>query len=287
MEDITSNFIFNIKKKIKIQKSIKPFDIYPIKNYLSRNIPKNKYSKIFFCIFKINTFSNNLMLPSLEYLLYKYNTSNEMIFPFINIEKYAENNDDNLYKFYIKNYSNFLLKELDYKNTKLTNVGYIEIGSNLFCFLKLNQDKLNYLEVYNKQNNNNLWWATLSEINNSKLINYNINDSVTYIFKKFNFLKDFNSSNHFKEQILYICESKSNIINILQNNFANNSIFKPLDICIKDAIKNKIKNPVLIRCCIFSKKIVTKSINIKNLFKISPISLHCIKFKSNNSFKIK
>lgn len=266
----------NIIIKIKIKKKY----IYNIEKKLQQEIPNTKFLKIFVCIYKIKTFSKKLIMPSLEYLLYK-NDNNEMIFPFFKI---TSNQND--LKISIKKYSTFLLKNIN-NNNNVKITGYLTIDENLFCLLEVKNKSIENIKLNNIQNDHKLWWTTIHEINSGKLINYKIHETTKYIFNQNKFLYIFNKKNIYREQPLYICDSCENVLKILKNNFLTNSNFHPLNICIKNAKKKKIKKPVLIRCSVFSKKYITKSIKISNLFRILPISLHFIKFTSNNKFKIK
>ena len=282
MEDISSKFVIKkiIKNNIKIKiKPKKNKNIYNIENKLLQNIPNTKFLKIFVCIYRVKHFSKNLIMPSLEYLFYKDNY--EIILPFFNITSKHNN-----FKTLIKDYSLFLLKKnkIDYD---VQIKGYLTIGKNLFCFLQVENKVIENITLNNIQHNENLWWATLNEIYSGRLINYKIHKSIKYLFSQNKFLYAFNKKNIYREKTLYICESCENVLKIIKNNFIENRNFQPLNICIKNAKKKKIKKPVLIRCSIFSKKNIIKPTNISNLFRILPVSLHFIKFTTNNKFKIK
>lgn len=284
MEDILSKY--TIKKNIQTNKNIqikiknKKY-IYNIQKNLLENIPNTKFLKIFVCIYKVKKFSKNLIMPSLEYLLYKEN--NEMILPFFNITSKHKN-----IKTLIENFSLFLLKKIK-NNNSVEIKGYLTVDKNLFCFLQVKNNLIKNIKLNNIQNDEKLWWTTLYEINSGNLINYKIHESVKYIFNENKFLYSFNKKNIYREKILYICESCDDTLNIIKNHFVKNRNFQPLKNCIKNAKKKKIKKPVLIRCSIFFKKnkSVNKGMIISNLFRILPVSIHFIKFTSNNKFKIK
>lgn len=288
MNDITSKY--TIKTKTKTQKEINKIKIkhklnkklYSIHNKLNSKIPNQKFINIFVVLFKINTFTNDLIMPSLEFLLYK-NKKNEMIFPFFKIKNKQKMNEK------IIKYSNFLLHSFNYENISLKTHGYIDIDTNLFSFIELKQNNINNFYISNQQSKKKLWWVTHDEIRNIYLMNYKINNSVIYIFNNYRFLNNFNLENEYFPQTLFICDSCDNILNILRSKFIDNKIFKPLNICIKDAIKKKISKPVLIRATIFSKQNITKPTKIGNLFRILPRSLHFIKINPSyrNLFKIK
>lgn len=281
MEDILSKYIIKkiTKNNTKLQIKTKKKNIYNIENKLLQKIPNTKFLKIFVCIYKVKHFSKNLIMPSLEYLLYKDN--NEMTIPFFNITSKHKN-----FKTLIKKYSLFLLKKIN-NNNNVQLRGYLTIDKNLFCFLQVQNKAITNIKLNNIQNNENLWWTTLNEIYTGKLINYKIHKSTKYLFNQNKFLYVFNKHNPYREKTLYICDSCENVINIIKNHFIENRKFQPLHICIKNAKKKKIKKPVLIRCSVFSKKNIIKPTKISNLFRILPLSLHFIKFTSNNKFKIK
>ena len=238
MEDISSKFVIKkiIKNNIKIKiKPKKNKNIYNIENKLLQNIPNTKFLKIFVCIYRVKHFSKNLIMPSLEYLFYKDNY--EIILPFFNITSKHNN-----FKTLIKDYSLFLLKKnkIDYD---VQIKGYLTIGKNLFCFLQVENKVIENITLNNIQHNENLWWATLNEIYSGRLINYKIHKSIKYLFSQNKFLYAFNKKNIYREKTLYICESCENVLKIIKNNFIENRNFQPLNICIKNAKKKKLKNP--------------------------------------------
>ena len=290
MNDIISTYTFEKKNELQTKKQIPRVkikyttnkNIYSIHNKLNPKIPNKSFSNIFIIMFKIKTFTNNLILPSLEFLLYK-NAKNKMIFPFFKIKNIKKVNKN------IINYSTFLLDHFNYNDYSLKIQGYIDINSNLFCFIKLKQKPIDSCYISNQQKNRKLWWVTHHEIKNGSLMNFKIHNSVIYIFKNYTFINDFDLQNEYVSQTLFICDSYENILHLLKNKFTENNIFKPLNICIEDAIKKKINNPFLLRVSIFSKKNITAPTEIKNLFRILPISTHFIKIDPNyiHLFKLK
>ena len=135
-------------------------------------------SIISFCIYRIITCKNRSKPsnPFLQYLLYKYPStqtaaSNIMVFPFI---KYRSGT--------INTIANHMTKSLT--GEKLSIKGFIENGEQLFLFFDLQEGNDISIAVVNyKDRNQELWWALIDEICNSrKVITFPIHHSVYLTF---------------------------------------------------------------------------------------------------------
>jgi len=186
---------------------------YEIEEYMEtdiKNINANtKY--IFFCIYKIEQ-SNTL--PYLQYILYKY-PNNLMVFPFIEIKNNTNNNAD-----YILNLINDYI--IDITGTTQTIKGYIEKENKLFVFVNLNNSTDKTTNVNLKTQEHKLWWCLIDEIcNKNKVLNYPVHKSVIDIFnnnKYLMYIKNQNKKYISLPNVLYMCDTKTNIINFIKLN---------------------------------------------------------------------
>ena len=140
-------------------------------------IPTNP-SVISFCIYRIITCKNRSKpaSPFLQYLLYKYPTtkseiSDMMVFPFI---KYKTGK--------IKTIASHMTKNLT--GEQLSIKGFIENGEQLFLFFDLQEVHNISIAVVNyKDRKQELWWALIDEICNSrKVITFPVHHSVYLLF---------------------------------------------------------------------------------------------------------
>lgn len=133
--------------------------------------------QICFCIFRVIHCreQQNVQMPFLEYLLYKYphstkKESNLMVFPFIkgggSIKKKAEKH----------------VKIITAKNLKIK--GFVEINNSVYLFFNYSEDNDNLIKrVFYKTKNDNLWWCLMDEIcNHKKVLNFPIHPSVYNLF---------------------------------------------------------------------------------------------------------
>ena len=176
--DILPTHIKVNSPSLKISKSCDyTYNIEQILNTNIHDIPTNP-STISFCIYSIITCKNRAkpMHPFLQYLLYKYPSSNTdnsnlLVFPFIKYKKGS-----------VITIANKITKDLT--GQKLSIKGFLENNEQLYLFFDMYETESTPIDIVNyKGNNNNLWWALLDEICNShKLINYPIHHSVYMIF---------------------------------------------------------------------------------------------------------
>ena len=164
---------------LKLENGCKTYN-YPIENILNTNFatayPEPK--RICFVIYRINHCQNriNVVLPFIEYLLYKYphskkSTSDLFVFPFINKKQGG-----------ILQQANKFFKQLTGHSVKSN--GYIEQEQNIFIFYNLSSVpnyKIKKIKLLTKKNE--LWWCLIDEIcNHRKIITFPIHPSVTMLF---------------------------------------------------------------------------------------------------------
>ena len=163
----------------KVESECHKYD-YPIEPILNTDFstafPEAK--KIVLSIYRINHCQNRteVMLPFLEYLLYKYpssnkNTSNLFVFPFI------KKKPGNIFK-----QANAFVKEITHYSMK--PVGFLEKDQNIYIFYNLS-NVLNYridkIKLLTK--NSELWWCLIDEIcNYKKVIQFPVHPSVYTLF---------------------------------------------------------------------------------------------------------
>ena len=158
---------------------------------------------IYACCFRVIESKPNKIIqnPFLEYLLFKYPSSNSShsnlcIFPFRILGKDT-----------VKQASKKLLNDLKYKTTDC--LGFIQNRKGIFLFYEIPYKKYN-VNLYKK--NTQLWWTTIHEICNSKcILNFPIHNSVTQLFlnnNKLIFLKNKDNINIQIPTIGYYTESK-------------------------------------------------------------------------------
>ena len=138
--------------------------IYNIKNILSTEYTKiKKDTKIHLCIYNI---INNQYNPFLVYILYKYPDLDILSFPTFRV-------------------NNNQIKEINEFYHKISGVnnepdGYLLFNNDVYVFFNL-EIKYNVLNKYDSSNE--LWWATIYEMCNSKqMLHFDVHDSVSELF---------------------------------------------------------------------------------------------------------
>ena len=154
---------------------------YNIKTTLNTNLDQMSKSadRVCVCMYRIIHCRNqqNVQMPFLEYLLYKYpesskKESNIMVFPFIKGGKSI-----------IKNATAFVYK-LTAQTLKIE--GFIEKNNTIFLFYNYSEvDNGIVKRVFYKTKSNTLWWCLIDEIcNHKKVLNFPIHPSVYTTFYK-------------------------------------------------------------------------------------------------------
>jgi len=136
-------------------------------------IKKNTTLFVYACCFRVIISKPNKIIqnPFLEFLLYKYPTSNNKysnlcIFPFRILGKDT-----------IKQASKKLIKDIYPSNDCL---GYIQNSKGIFLFYEVPYKKY---KVPLLKKNHQLWWSTIHEIcNQKKILNFPIHNSVSKLF---------------------------------------------------------------------------------------------------------
>ena len=155
---------------------------YPVDSVLNTDFAHlgKSYKKIFACIYRVSHCLNrgNVLMPFLEYLLYKYpesnsSTSDLLVFPFVKAAKARP----------VEEQANELVKDIT--SRALQPRGYIERGgSDVFIFYNLSNTELDgvpKVKLINRKNE--LWWCLIDEICNWKtVINYPVHRSVFSLF---------------------------------------------------------------------------------------------------------
>ena len=139
-----------------------------------------KYAdRVCLCIYRVVhcKLQQNVKMPFLEYLLYKYPHSNSkesdiMVFPFI---KGTGN---------IKKNSNRFVKKLTNHDLKIE--GFIERNNTIYLFYNYSTINNSIVKrVFYKTKEDSLWWCLIDEIcNHKKVLNFSIHPSVYTIFYK-------------------------------------------------------------------------------------------------------
>ena len=152
---------------------------YNIKTTLNTNmdqLPKSA-DRICICMYRVIHCRNqqNVQMPFLEYLLYKYpessnKESNLLVFPFIKGGKSV-----------IKSANSFVYKLID---QTIKPEGFIEKNKTVFLFYNYsNNDNSIVKRVFYKTKKNTLWWCLIDEICNYKrVLNFPVHPSVFNIF---------------------------------------------------------------------------------------------------------
>lgn len=136
---------------------------YNIKKQLSEKYLKHKKERVHICVYNIVNENDN---PFLLYLLYKYPNNNVLAFPNFIVE-----ND-------MLSESNKLFKKIT--NSSVEPEGYLVYEGEIYIFynLKIFHSMQNLYESKNE-----LWWATIDEMCNSKtIINFDIHSTVSNMF---------------------------------------------------------------------------------------------------------
>ena len=154
--------LFNpLLKKVDKKKEIH-YNIQCRKDYSNISLTSNQ--RIFACVYQINKTG---LHPFLQYTLWKYATSDIMIFPFL-----KPNNQTPLQN------AKTILKKINKENSKLK--GYKLNDNGVFFFFEdhLSKNKLDFT-----YRNKNKWWACIDEIcNHQNILNFPIHSSVTSLF---------------------------------------------------------------------------------------------------------
>ena len=130
--------------------------------------------KVNMCAFDVN---NQHKYPFLKYLLYKNKTSNKCYFPpfFITSDKSED---------IVQRATNLIKKLLDNVSQTADNVvfnGFKVLNNNIYIFFDLTQCAIKQSDLL--WNSNNLWFAIIDEIINTKTIcNILIDECVTHLF---------------------------------------------------------------------------------------------------------
>ena len=152
---------------------------YNIQTTLNTNlkeIPQNT-TRVCICIYRIIHCRNqqNVQMPFLEYLLYKYpesakKESNVMIFPFLKGGASS-----------VKNANEFV-KKITGQSLKIE--GFIEKSSTVFLFYNYSDIEDGVIKrVFYKTKANTLWWCLIDEIcNHKKVLNFPVHPSVYTTF---------------------------------------------------------------------------------------------------------
>ena len=196
--DVTMSYLLKQQtKKSKIQeKQLDNFNIeyhkysYPIEKHLEKditNVDLNEGDIINICCYYVSTTS---IRPFLKYLLFKYSEKNTdysdlLVFPFFKFDD-LENDEDliDYAKNKISNIFDFL------KNVTLNYKGTIKNENGLNIIIELSEkDFSNYNDISYKSRNDNIWFGLISEIiDERKILNFPINNSVSNLFLNNDFL---------------------------------------------------------------------------------------------------
>jgi len=141
-----------------------------------KNIKKQKYKSIFFCIYRI--VGSETENKFIQYLLYKYTKKQNDIcsFPFVkyNAKKGVE-----------QQLKDFMSQTLQITKIMGWNMkGFIESKNNIFVFIKLQSNLGKFSNQKNeKKRDDKLWWVLIDEIcNHRKILNFPIDKIVTTLF---------------------------------------------------------------------------------------------------------
>ena len=160
---------------------------YPIHDIVNTNFTSisSTYNKLAVCPYFITTCKNRygVYKPYLQYLLYKYPTTNKkfgnlLVFPFIDVKTNIN----------VKTAANKLLHSVI--KIKITPTGFIQSDNTIFVFYDLSSvDEYSTIPRAEQQwlklikQSSNLWWVLIDEIcNHRKSLNFPIHKSVTSLF---------------------------------------------------------------------------------------------------------
>ena len=160
---------------------------YPIHDIVNTNFTQisSTYNKLAVCPYFITTCKNRygVYKPYLQYLLYKYPTTNKkfgnlLVFPFIDVKTNIN----------VKTAANKLLHSV--VKIKITPTGFIQSDNTIFVFYDLSSvDEYSTIPRAEQQwlklikQSSNLWWVLIDEIcNHRKSLNFPIHKSVTSLF---------------------------------------------------------------------------------------------------------
>ena len=163
---------------------------YPIEKHLNQDTIDRNFSDIDIvniCCYYVSTTS---VRPFLKYLLYKYpNDDSEhsdlLVFPFF---KYNDLDEDEDAVDYAKNKIASMFGFID--ESDLAFKGSIKNKNGLHIVIELKErDFLQYNEIAYKSRGDNIWFGLISEIvDEQKILNFPINDSVSFLFLTNEFL---------------------------------------------------------------------------------------------------
>jgi len=154
--------------------------LYPIKTALNTDFSSiySEPKRICLAVYRVNHCRNrsDILMPFLEYLLYKYPASNKsssnlFIFPFIK----GKNGN-------ILQHANAFFKHLTGYSSKPE--GFLEQDQNIYLFYNISElDNYKITRVTLQTQKSELWWCLIDEIcNHKKIINFPIHPSVYRLF---------------------------------------------------------------------------------------------------------